>query len=168
MSEFFVVPQINLRGISNFIFEGKIMKTYLAKVGEIKREHLLFDASEAPVGRLAVKIANALRGKDKPTYTPHIDTGANVIVINAEKAVFTGKKDERKIYQTYTGYRSGLKKTTPQKLRESDPTRIIKSAVWGMLPHGRLGRAQFRKLKVYAGAEYPQVAQKPVKVTVEK
>ena len=144
------------------------MKTYLAKVGEIKREHLLFDASEAPVGRLAVKIANALRGKDKPTYTPHIDTGANVIVINAEKAVFTGQKDERKIYQTYTGYRSGLTETTPQKLRESDPTRIIKSAVWGMLPHGRLGRAQFRKLKVYAGAEYPQVAQKPVKVTVEK
>ena len=95
------------------------MKTYLAKVGEIKREHLLFDASEAPVGRLAVKIANALRGKDKPTYTPHVDTGAFVIVINAEKAVFTGKKDERKIYQTYTGYRSGLKETTAKELYEN-------------------------------------------------
>ena len=92
------------------------------------------------------------------------------MILFANNAVdyITGKKDERKIYQTYTGYRSGLKETTPQKLRESDPTRIIKSAVWGMLPHGRLGRAQFRKLKVYAGAEYPQVAQKPVKVTVEK
>ena len=144
------------------------MKTYLAKVGEIERGYLLFDASEAPVGRMAVKIANALRGKDKPTYTPHVDTGAFVIVINAEKAVFTGKKDSRKEYQKYTGYRSGLKITTPEKLRESDPARIIKSAVWGMLPHGRLGRAQFRKLRVYAGPDYPQTAQKPVKVSMEK
>ena len=144
------------------------MKTYLAKVGEIQPEHILFDASEAPVGRLAVAIANALRGKDKPTFTPHIDTGACVIVINASKAVLTGRKATEKVYVDYSGYRSGLKETTPQKLRESDPARIIKSAVWGMLPHGRLGRAQFRKLRVYAGAEYPQVAQKPVKVTVEK
>ena len=80
----------------------------------------------------------------------------------------TGKKDSRKEYQKYTGYRSGLKITTPEKLRESDPARIIKSAVWGMLPHGRLGRAQFRKLRVYAGPDYPQVAQKPVKVSMEK
>ncbi len=143
------------------------MKTYLAKTGEIKREALLFDASEMPVGRLAVKIANALRGKDKPTYTPHIDTGAFVIVINADKAVFTGHKNERKVYASYTGYRSGYKETTAQKVREQDSTRIIKSAVWGMMPHGRLGRAQFSKLKVYATADHPHAAQNPVKVTLE-
>ena len=143
------------------------MKTYLAKVGEIKPEHILFDASEAPVGRLAVAIANALRGKDKPTFTPHIDTGACVIVINAAKAVFTGRKATEKVYVDYSGYRSGLKETTAKELYQQDPTRIIRDAVWGMMPHGRLGRAQFSKLKVYAGAEHPHAAQNPKKVTVE-
>lgn len=143
------------------------MKTYLAKVGEIKPEFLLFDASEAPVGRLAVRIANALRGKDKPTYTPHIDTGACVIVINAAKAVFTGRKGTEKVYVDYTGYRSGYKSHKASEVRENDPVRFIKDAVWGMMPHGRLGRTQFSKLKVYAGAEHPHTAQKPVKVTVE-
>ena len=144
------------------------MKTYLAKVGEIKREHVLFDASEMPVGRLAVKIANALRGKDKPTYTPHIDTGAFVVVINASKAVFTGRKSEEKVYVDFSGYRSGRKEYTAAEIREKNPERLIKDAVWGMMPHGRLGRAQFSKLKVYAGAEHPHAAQKPAKVTVEK
>ena len=143
------------------------MKTYLAKVGEIKPECLLFDASEMPVGRLAVRIANALRGKDKPTYTPHIDTGAFVIVINASKAVFTGHKNERKVYVDFSGFRGGRTETTAEKVRESNPERIIKDAVWGMMPHGRLGRAQYSKLRVYAGTEYPQVAQKPKKVTVK-
>ena len=128
------------------------MKTYLAKVGEIKPECLLFDASEMPVGRLAVRIVNALRGKDKPTFTPHIDTGAFVIVINASKAVFTGHKNERKVYVDFSGYRSGRRETTAEKVRES----------------GRLGRAQFSKLKVYAGAEHPHAAQQPVKVNLEK
>ena len=144
------------------------MKTYLAKVGEIEREHIVFDASEAPVGRLAVKIANALRGKDKPTYTPHVDTGAFVIVVNASKAVFTGHKNERKVYVDFSGFRGGRTETTAEKVRESNPERIIKDAVWGMMPHGRLGRAQFSKLKVYAGAEHPHTAQKPVKVNLEK
>ncbi|MCQ2378106.1 MAG: 50S ribosomal protein L13 [Victivallaceae bacterium] len=143
------------------------MKTYLAKVGEIEQRCLLFDASEMPVGRLAVRVANALRGKDKPTYTPHIDTGAFVIVINAAKAVFTGRKDERKVYVSFSGYRGGRKERTAGELRDSSPERIIQEAVWGMMPHGRLGRAQFGKLKVYAGAEHPHTAQKPVKVTVE-
>ena len=143
------------------------MKTYLAKTGEVKRDTLLFDASECPVGRLAVRVANALRGKDRPTYTPHIDTGANVIVINAEKAVFTGKKETGKVYARYTGHRSGYVEETVQQIRESQPTRLIKMAVWGMMPHGRLGRAQFSKLKVYAGSEHPHAAQKPVKVTLE-
>ena len=143
------------------------MKTYLAKVGEIKREHILFDASEAPVGRLAVRIVNALRGKDKPTYTPHIDTGAFVIVINASKAVFTGHKDERKVYVDYTGYRGGYKERKASLVREQNPERLIRDAVWGMMPHGRLGRAQFSKLKVYAGAEHPHTAQQPKKVSLE-
>lgn len=142
------------------------MKTYLAKNGEIEREYILFDASEAPVGRLAVKIANALRGKDKPTYTPHIDTGNFVIVINAEKAVFTGKKNTDKKYVNFSGYRGGLKEYTADEIRESHPERLIRDAVWGMMPHGRLGRAQFRKLKVYAGSEHPHEAQNPKKVTV--
>ena len=143
------------------------MKTYLAKVGEVQREYVLFDASEAPVGRLAVLIANALRGKDKPTYTPHVDTGAFVIVVNAEKAVFTGSKNEKKTYVDYSGYRSGRKEYTAKEIREKDPARLIKSAVWGMLPHGRLGRQQFAKLKVYAGAEHPHAAQNPRKITVK-
>ena len=143
------------------------MKTYLAKVGEIEREYLLFDASEAPVGRMAVRIANALRGKDKPTYTPHVDTGAFVIVINAEKAVFTGTKSEKKVYVDFSGFRSGRKERTAKEIRERSPERIIKDAVWGMMPHGRLGRAQYSKLRVYAGSEYPQVAQQPKKVTVK-
>ena len=143
------------------------MKTYQAKTGEIQREYLLFDASEAPVGRLAVRIANALRGKDKPTYTPHVDTGAFVIVINAEKSVFTGRKGEEKVYVDYTGYRSGRKERTAKELRSSNPERFIKDAVWGMMPHGRLGRAQFSKLKVYAGAEHPHMAQQPREIKME-
>jgi len=142
------------------------MKTYLAKKGEIEKRFLLFDASEAPLGRMAVVIANALRGKDQPTYTPHTDTGAHVIVINAAKAVLTGKKEEGKIYQTFSGYRGGQKEYTANEIRESHPERLVQRAVWGMLPHGRLGRAQFRKLKVFAGAEHNHEAQKPEKVTL--
>ena len=137
------------------------MKTYLAKNGEIERGYVIIDASEAPVGRIAVRIANALRGKDKPTYTPHIDTGNFVIVINAEKAVFTGKKDENKTYVDFSGYRGGRKEYSAAEIRKNHPERIIKDAVWGMLPHGRLGRSIYRKLKVYAGSEHPHAAQNP-------
>ncbi len=142
------------------------MKTYLAKVGEIERKYVLFDASEASVGRLAVKIANALRGKDKPTYTPHIDTGDFVIVVNAENAVLTGNKSTEKEYESYSGYRGGRKVVTADVVRAKHPERIIKEAVWGMLPKGRLGRAMYRKLKVYPGMEHPHAAQKPVKVSL--
>ena len=151
----------------NEIGENKIMKTFLAKVGEIERKTIVIDAADVPVGRLAVKITNALRGKDRPTYTPHVDTGCFVIVINAAKAKLTGTKEEKKIYTDYTGYRSGYKERTAKELRDRSPERFIKDAVWGMMPHGRLGRAQFSKLKVYAGAEHPHTAQKPTKVTVE-
>ena len=125
------------------------MKSYLAKTDEIERKHILVDADGVPVGRLSVKIANALRGKDKPTYTPHIDTGVFVIVINAKKALLTGKKEEKKIYQDFSGYRGGQKEYTAAEIREKNPERLVKDAVWGMLPHGRLGRQIFRKLKVF-------------------
>lgn len=142
------------------------MKTFLAKNGEIERTWVLVDAAEAPVGRLAVMIANALRGKDEPTYTPHIDTGKFVIVVNAEKAVFTGKKSTDKVYVDFSGYRGGRKEYTADKVRAKNPARIIEDAVWGMMPHGRLGRAQYGKLKVYAGAEHPHAAQNPEKISL--
>ncbi|OGV45088.1 MAG: 50S ribosomal protein L13 [Lentisphaerae bacterium GWF2_44_16] len=142
------------------------MKTYLAKTGEIERKYIVFDAAGIPLGRLAVKIANALRGKDRPTYTPHIDTGNFVVVVNAEKVLLTGNKDKTKIYQNYSGYRSGLKEYTAAEIREKNPARLIQDAVWGMLPKGRLGRATYKKLKVYAGPEHPHAAQKPENVTV--
>ncbi len=136
------------------------MKTYLAKTGEIKRNGVLFDAEKQPLGRLAVKVANALRGKDKVTFTPHTDTGAFVVVVNASKVKLTGSKEEKKIYQSYSGYRSGLKEVTAKDLRKKHPEKMVKDAVWGMLPHGRLGRAQFKKLRVYAELEHPHAAQK--------
>ncbi len=141
------------------------MKSYLAKTGEIERKHILVDADGVPLGRLAVKIANALRGKDKPTYTPHIDTGNFVIVINAQKVLLTGKKETNKVYQDFSGYRGGLKEYTADQIRAKHPERLVKDAVWGMLPHGRLGRSVFRKLKVYAGEEHPHQAQQPEKVS---
>ena len=142
------------------------MKTYLAKEGDVERKHLLFDAAGVPLGRLAVKIANALRGKDKPTFTPHTDTGAYVIVINAATVALSGAKEAKKIYTDYSGYMGGLKEYTAAEIRAKKPERLIKDAVWGMLPHGRLGRAQFRKLKVYAGGEHPHAAQNPETVTL--
>ena len=142
------------------------MKTYLAKNGEIERKHILFDAAGVPLGRLAVKITNALRGKDKPTFTPHTDTGDFVIVINAAKVLLTGRKEENKIYTDYSGYPGGLKEHTAAEIRAKKPERLVKDAVWGMIPHGRLGRAQFRKLKVYAAEEHPHDAQKPETVTL--
>jgi len=137
------------------------MKSYLAKVNEIERKHILVDAEGVPLGRLAVKVANALRGKDKPTYTPHIDTGSFVIVVNASKVKLTGKKETDKIYQDFSGFRGGLKEYTAQEVRKKHPERLVKDAVWGMLPHGRLGRQMYKKLKVYADAEHNHEAQKP-------
>ena len=142
------------------------MKTYLAKDGDVERKHILFDAADVPLGRLAVKIANALRGKDKPTFTPHTDTGAFVIVINAATVALSGKKEENKIYTDYSGYQGGLKEHTAAEIRAKKPERLVKDAVWGMMPHGRLGRAQFKKMKVYAGGEHPHDAQTPETVTV--
>ena len=142
------------------------MKSFSAKTGEIERKHILFDANGVVLGRLAVKIADALRGKDKPTYTPHIETGSFVIVINAAKVKLTGKKEDRKIYDHYSGYRSGLKKLTAGEVRKRTPEKLVQDAVWGMLPSGRMGRSLYRNMKVYAGAEHPHQAQNPELVTL--
>ena len=144
------------------------MKTFLPKVNEIERKWWIIDADKQVLGRLAVRIAMILRGKNKPTFTPHLDCGDYVIVTNASKVVMTGRKSTDKEYQDFSGWVDGLKRTPADVMREKHPEEIIKRAVWGMMPHGRLGRAQFAKLKVYAGTDHPHTAQKPVKVNLEK
>lgn len=137
------------------------MKTFSAKPHEVKRDWYVIDAEGKTLGRLASEIARRLRGKHKPEYTPHVDTGDYIIVINAEKVKVTGRKEEKKIYYRHSGYPGGLKATPLGKLRASHPERIIENAVRGMLPKNPLGRAMFRKLKVYAGPNHKHHAQQP-------
>ena len=127
----------------------------------------MVDATNLVLGRLATKIAMRLRGKDKPIFTPHLDCGDFVVVINAEKVALTGRKATDKTYENYSGHMSGRKVQTADVVLEKNPTRIIRDAVWGMMPKGRLARAQFSKLKVYAGPEHPHTAQKCEKWDVE-
>jgi large subunit ribosomal protein L13 len=122
----------------------------------------------ATLGRLATEIARLLRGKNKPQYTPHVDTGDFVVVVNAEKVVVTGKKAEQKVYRRHTGYPGGLKETSYEVMLERKPTEILRKAVKGMMPRTRLGRQQFRKLKIYAGPEHPHEAQAPEPYEVER
>ena len=143
------------------------MKTYYAKPGEVQREWLLVDATDMTLGRLASAVAQILRGKNKPTYTPHVDTGDFVIVINAEKIKVTGKKVTDKVYYRHTLYPGGLKSETFQEAMAKHPERVIERAVKGMLPKNTLGRAMGKKLKVYAGPEHPHQAQKPRKIELE-
>lgn len=137
------------------------MKTFLPKVNEIERDWILIDATNLPLGRLAAEIATILRGKNKTTFTPHLDVGDFVVVINAEKVALTGTKEDKKIYKHYTGYAGGLKEFKASFIRETNPTRMIKQAVHGMLPKNRLGRQLEGKLKVYAGTDHPHAAQQP-------
>ncbi|MFA5205623.1 MAG: 50S ribosomal protein L13 [Lentisphaeria bacterium] len=137
------------------------MKTYLPKEDAIPRQWWVVDAEGQVLGRMAVKIANILRGKNKPTYTPHLDVGDFVIVLNAEKVKLTGKKNTDKVYKSYSGYMGGLKEVTADRVRARKPTRLVAEAVWGMLPKGRLARKQFRKLKLFAGTAHPHAAQNP-------
>ncbi len=139
------------------------MKTYMAKKGEVERKWYLVDASGKVLGRLASQIAIKLRGKDKPIFTPHVDTGDFVIVINAEKVRLTGKKWENKFYYRHSGYMGGLKKISAKELLKKKPEELIRHAVRGMLPKNRLGRKLLKKLKVYAGPNHPHEAQKPIK-----
>ena len=138
------------------------MKTFVPANPGTERAWRVVDAANQPLGRLAVRIAFALRGKDRPTFSPEIDMGDFVIVVNADKVLLTGTKEEKKIYQSYSGYRSGLKETTAAQMRATHPERIIQHAVKGMLPKNNLARAMMGRLKVYAGAEHPHAAQKPV------
>jgi len=142
------------------------MKTFSAKPAEVKRDWFVIDATDKTLGRMATEIARRLRGKHKPVYTPHIDTGDYIVVINAEKVAVTGNKATDKKYHHYTGYVGGLRTTTFDKLVIEDPTRIINTAVKGMLPKNPLGRAMFRKLKVYAGAEHQHAAQQPTPLDI--
>jgi large subunit ribosomal protein L13 len=137
------------------------MKTYVPKGAEIKREWWLVDAEGKTLGRLASAIAMRLTGKHKTMYTPNLDTGDHVIVINAAKVVVTGNKVLDKVYRAHTGYPGGLKESTFGKEIAKHPERVIEGAVWGMLPKGPLGRQMYRKLKVYAGTDHPHAAQKP-------
>lgn len=138
------------------------MKTFVPKDPGENRRWLVVDADGQILGRLAVVIANALRGKDQPTYTPWVDTGAFVVVTNAAKVKLTGTKEQDKVYQHFTGWRSGLYETTVEQMRVKHPDWIIKKAVEGMLPGNKLARGMMRRLKVYAGAEHPHAAQQPV------
>ena len=144
------------------------MKTYSAKPLEVERKWYLIDAEGQTLGRLAVSVANILRGKNKPQYTPNVDTGDFVIIINAAKIKVTGKKETDKIYYHHTGYPGGLKSASFKELMEKDPTLAIEKAIKGMLPHNTLGHDQFNKLKIYAGAEHPHAAQNPVVYTEGK
>lgn len=145
------------------------MKTYVAKPGEVEKKWILIDAEGLVVGRLAAIIATRLKGKHKPTYTPHVDMGDNVIVVNAEKAVFTGKKYTDKIYYRHTGYPGGLKARTPRMIMEGkNPERVIELAVGRMLNRGPLQRKLMRNLRVYKGPEHPHVAQNPEVLDVAK
>ena len=133
----------------------------MAKPNEVKRKWYILDATDKPLGRLATEAATLLRGKHKPTYTPNVDTGDHVIVINAEKVVLTGKKLDQKEYIRHSGYVGGLKRTSYRELLEKKPELAIEVAIKGMLPHNRLGRQMYTKLKVYKGSEHPHEAQQP-------
>jgi large subunit ribosomal protein L13 len=136
-------------------------RTYSPKLAEIEHQWFVLDAAGVPLGRLSSLVARLLMGKHKPTWAPHIDTGDFVIVINADKTVLTGRKEEQKVYYHHSGYPGGMKSETAADRRRRRPVKLIEEAVWGMLPKTRLGRKQLKKLKVYAGPEHPHGAQKP-------
>jgi len=143
------------------------MKTFTIKASEIRRQWFVVDAENKTLGRLAAEIAKRLRGKHKPTYTPHMDVGDYIVVVNADKVKVTGKKAEDKMYYRYSGYPGGIKETNFNKLIASKPEMVLQKAVKGMLPRGPLGRAMFRKLKVYAGNEHDHAAQQPEVLEIE-
>jgi large subunit ribosomal protein L13 len=142
------------------------MKTPLPKVEEIERKWYVLDADGQVLGRMASVIASRLRGKHRPDFTPHLDTGDFIIVVNADKVKLTGNKREQKLYHRHSGYMGGLKTTNAAKMLETKPTEVVRLAVKRMLPKTRLGRAQLKKLKIYAGPEHPHEAQMPQKLEI--
>lgn len=167
-----------MRGIKNLTRDNKIlyypfllmmvsiMKTYTPKKDEVEKKWYLVNAEGLVLGRLATRVASILRGKDKPLFTPHLDLGDFVIVVNAEKIRLTGKKLGDKVYYHHTGYPGGIKSITAGKLLNSKPEEVVSKAVWGMLPKGRLGREMIKKLKVYKGERHPHNAQRPEPLTL--
>lgn len=143
------------------------MKTYSQKAADVDHKWIVIDAAQAPLGRVATVIATRLIGKYKPTYTPHIDDGDYVVVINADKAVLTGNKETDKVYYSYSGFPSGLKETTAKQAREKDATQIIIHAVAGMIPRNKLHSVRMQRLRVFNGEEHTHAPQKPVKVEVQ-
>ncbi|NJN65322.1 MAG: 50S ribosomal protein L13 [Chloroflexaceae bacterium] len=137
------------------------MKTYSQKAAEVQRDWYVVDATNQVLGRLATQIATLLRGKHKPTFTPSMDGGDFVVVVNAEKIRVTGRKEVQKVYYRHTGYPGGLRETTLREMRERHPERILRLAVWGMLPKNRMGRKLMTKLRIYAGPHHPHTAQRP-------
>ncbi|MGD8785484.1 MAG: 50S ribosomal protein L13 [Thioalkalispiraceae bacterium] len=144
------------------------MKTFSAKPHEVKRDWFVIDATDVVLGRLASEVAARLRGKHKAEYTPHVDTGDYIVIVNAEKIRVTGNKELDKTYYKHSGYPGGMKSRSLQKVRQTHPERIIETAVKGMLPKNPLGRAMFRKLKVYAGPEHQHQAQQPQTLEISR
>ena len=138
-------------------------KTYSPKAGEIERKWYVIDAANKPLGRVATEVAKLLRGKHKPTYTPNLDTGDHVIILNCEKVVLTGKKLDQKMYRHHSGYVGGMKEVPARVMMENNPEKAMMLAVKGMLPHNTLGRQMIKKLRVYAGENHENIAQKPEK-----
>ncbi|MGG5342415.1 50S ribosomal protein L13 [Enterococcus sp. AZ020] len=141
--------------------EKNVRTTYMAKTGEVERKWYVVDATDVPLGRLSAVVASILRGKNKPTFTPHVDTGDFVIVINADQVKLTGNKATDKIYYRHSQYPGGLKSVTAGELRDKNSRRLIENSIKGMLPKNTLGRKQLTKLNVYGGAEHPHAAQQP-------
>ncbi|KTC96509.1 50S ribosomal protein L13 [Legionella geestiana] len=144
------------------------MKTFSAKAHEVKRDWFVIDATDKVLGRMATEIARRLRGKHKAEYTPHVDTGDYIVVINAEKVTVTGRKFKQKMYYRHSGHPGGIKEMSFEKMQEKNPARIIELAVKGMLPKNPLGREMYRKLKVYAGEAHPHTAQQPKPLLTEE
>lgn len=142
------------------------MKSTAVHPDDVSRKWFIVDAADKPAGRLAVRIAEVLRGKDLPTYTPHVDMGSFVVVVNADKVKLTGNKEEQKVYKNYTGFPGGLKLRPAKAIRATNPERIITQAVKGMLPKNNLARTHLTRLKVYAGEQHPHAAQKPEALAV--
>jgi large subunit ribosomal protein L13 len=143
-----------------------MMKSYMARPLEVERKWYVVDAEGQTLGRLATEIATILRGKNKAQYTPHVDTGDFVVVVNAEKVVVTGKKAEQKVYRRHSGYPGGMKETSYARMMDRKPTEVLRKAVKGMMPRTRLARQQLKKLKIYAGPEHPHAAQDPQNLEV--
>lgn len=142
------------------------MKTHTVKAADIQERWYVFDAADKPLGRLASAIASVLRGKHRPEFSPHLSLGDHVIVVNAEKVYLSGNKRKQKVYYHYSGYPSGLKIRKLEEVMAKDPTRVVRHAVKGMIPHNCLGRSMMKKLKIYAGPAHPHSAQKPVEFPI--